>query len=229
MVTLVPETSAGRYVAKDFPHSSHLILVGWVGREPVRVLDVGAAGGHLGAMLADRGHTVVGVERDPASAAAARKHYKAFYELDIEAGLELPEPAFDVVIAGDVIEHLGDAVAGLRILASRLQTRGRILISVPNIAFVTVRLGLLCGRFEPAPRGILDATHLHFFTRRSVRRLVADAGLRVVRMRGVPPPLPLMADWLARWPGRLLLEGANLAATVWPTMFAYQWIIEAAP
>jgi 2-polyprenyl-3-methyl-5-hydroxy-6-metoxy-1,4-benzoquinol methylase len=229
MVTIVPNAALTRYVLKNFPHSSHRVLADWVGTQPVRVLDVGAAAGYLGALLAGDGHTVVGVERDPTAAALARRHYAAFYECDIEAIDRLPEPAFDVVIAGDVIEHLRDPIVGLRSLARLLAGEGRILMSVPNVAFVIVRLGLLFGRFEPAPRGILDATHLHFYTRRSVRHLVAEAGLRVSRMRGVPPPLPLLADWLARWPGSLLLSAANLAALAWPSMFAYQLILEVRP
>jgi 2-polyprenyl-3-methyl-5-hydroxy-6-metoxy-1,4-benzoquinol methylase len=229
MVAIVPVAVSARYAAKDFPHSSHRILAEWVGRDRSRVLDVGAATGHLGALLARWGHTVVGVEADPTAAAIAKPHYAAFHECDFEAMEGLSEAGFDVVIAGDVLEHLRDPAGGLRKMAELLGSGGRILVSVPNVAFIQVRLGLLCGRFEPAVRGILDATHLHFYTLRSFRRLIAEAGLRVTRFRGVPPPLPFLAGGFAQWPGRVFLEGANLAARVWPRLFAYQFIMEVRP
>jgi 2-polyprenyl-3-methyl-5-hydroxy-6-metoxy-1,4-benzoquinol methylase len=216
-----------RYALKDFPHSSHRLLAEWVGPAPCRVLDLGTASGLLGRLLAGRGHTVVGVEADPEAAAAARPHYAAVHVADAQRLAALPEAPFDVAIAGDILEHLADPAAALDRVLAQLAPRGRLLVSVPNVAFLQVRLGLLFGRFEYAGRGILDRTHLRFFTSRSLLALLSGAGLKVTRRRGVPPPLPLVAPATARWPLRIVLEVAALAARLWPPLFAFQLIAEA--
>jgi len=227
MVCRVSPAATERYVFKDFPHSSHRVLCELVGGEPVRVLDLGAATGFLGRSLAARGHEVVGVEMDSEAAAAATPAYAAFHVLDLACLPRLPEAPFDVVVAGDVIEHLDDPDALLERVAAQLAPAGRLLLSVPNVAFIQVRLGLLAGRFTYAPRGILDRTHLRFFTRRSVLDAVRRAGLRPVSTRGVPPPLPLLWSAFARWPLRVGYELTALLARAWPTLFAFQLIVEA--
>lgn len=216
-----------RYAFKDFPHSSHRRLLALVGRTPAHVLDVGTAGGYLGRALAAVGHTVVGVEADPAAAAVAAPAYTAMHVVDLAALGQLPEAPFDVIVAGDVLEHVADPAAALRALVAQLAPGGRVVLSVPNVAFVLVRLALLAGRWEYAPRGILDVSHLRFFTRRSLRAAVAGAGLRPLSVAGVPPPLPLVASGFVRWPLRLVHDLAALLARVWPTLFAYQLVVEA--
>jgi len=215
------------YPLKDFPHSSHRLLAEWVGPAPCRVLDLGTASGLVGRLLAGRGHTLVGVESDSAVAAAARPHYAVIHVTDIQQLQVLPEAPFDVVIAGDILEHLADPPLGLDRALAQLAPGGRLLVSVPNVAFLQVRLGLLFGRFDYARRGILDSTHLRFFTHRSLLALLRGAGLTVTRRRGVPPPLPLVVPATAYWPLRLLLEAAALAARLWPRLFAFQLVAEA--
>jgi 2-polyprenyl-3-methyl-5-hydroxy-6-metoxy-1,4-benzoquinol methylase len=217
------------YVFKDFAHSSHRMLLQWTGQGPGKVLDAGAAIGHLGVRLAALGWTVVGVDVDPAAAGSAPPEYAAFHTFDLSRLPVLPEAPFDVVVAGDVLEHVSDPNAALACLLAQLGPAGRLLISVPNVAFVLVRLELFLGRFEYRRRGILDATHMRFFTRRSLLRLLGRAGLRVVRMAAVPPPLPLASGLFGKRPGSVAYEAAALAARVRPTLFAYQFVIEARP
>jgi 2-polyprenyl-3-methyl-5-hydroxy-6-metoxy-1,4-benzoquinol methylase len=216
-----------RYALKDFPHSSHRLLADWVGAAPCRVLDLGTATGFIGRLLAGRGHTVVGVETDHEAAAAARPHYAALHLADVQHLALLPEAPFDVIIAGDVLEHLADPPLALDRALAQLASGGRLLVSVPNVAFLLVRLGLLLGRFEYARRGILDRTHLRFFTRRSLLAMLRGSGLTVTRRRGVPPPIPLALPATACWPLRVVLEAAALAARFWPTLFAFQLVAEA--
>ena len=227
MVCGVSPAAAERYVFKDFPHSSHRALTDLVGPVPVRVLDVGAATGFLGRSLAGAGHTLVGVEADHDAAAVAAPCYTAFHVLDLNRLTRLPEAPFDVIIAGDVIEHVADPDSLFERLAEQLAPQGRLLLSVPNVAFVQVRLGLLFGRFAYARRGILDATHLRFFTRRSVVDAVRRAGLTVISVRGIPAPLPLVLTAFARWPLRAVFEATALLAGVWPALFAFQLVVEA--
>ena len=227
MVFPVARSIADRYGFKDFPHSSHRLLLQWVGDTPQKVLDVGTATGFLGQALTRAGHTVVGIESDPDAAQLARSHYAALHLVDLQNLRLLPEAPFAAVLVGDVLEHMADPAAALHRLVAQLTPTGSVIVSVPNVAFVQVRLALLAGRFEYRKRGILDDTHVRFFTRRTFRRLLVAEGLRVVRMVGVPPPLPLLAPAFARWPARFLLELASLAARVWPTLFAYQFVAEA--
>lgn len=225
MVPRMPR--CGGYTFKDFPHSSHRQVLALLPPGPLNVLDVGTAQGYLGAALALLGHTVVGIEVDGEAARAAAPAYGAMYHADVASRPALAEAPFDVVVVADVLEHLAEPAAALSWLAGLLVPGGRVLISVPNVAFVSVRLGLLAGRFEYRQRGILDGTHLRFFTRRSLVRLIRTAGLRPRRLLGVPPPLPLVLAATARWPGRALLEAAALAARLWPGLCAYQLVAEA--
>ncbi len=225
--TSVAARVVDRYAHKDFPHSSHRVLADWVGVVPCRVLDLGTASGFMGRLLVGRGHTVVGVESDREAVATARPHYAALHLADIQHLAVLPEAPFDVVIAGDVLEHLTDPEAALDRALAQLAPGGRLLVSVPNVAFLQIRLGLLFGRFEYARRGILDRTHLRFFTSRALLAMLRGSGLTVSRRRGLPPPLPLVLPATAHWPLRLVLEMAALAARAWPALFAFQLVAEA--
>ena len=94
--------------------------------------------------------------------------------------MELPlEPAsFDVVLLGDVIEHLRDPVAALARLRPLLRPGGRLVLSTPNVANWAIRLSLLAGRWRYTDRGILDRTHTHLFTRATLRETIERAGYR---------------------------------------------------
>lgn len=186
------------------------------------MLDVGAATGFLGRALAQRGFTVWGVEKDPETARVASGCYKELVVGSLEELQEMPGAPFDIVLCGDVLEHLVDPLSALRKMISWLKHRGWLLACVPNVAFVHVRLALLFGRFTYRGRGVLDASHLRFFTKRTFQDLLHEAGLEVVSIRGLPPPIPLVLPWSARWPGRALLEVAAVAARLWPTLWAYQ-------
>ncbi len=107
---------------------------------------------------------------------------------------------------------------------------GVLLVSLPNVANVTVRLALLLGRFDYAPRGILDATHLRFFTRRTGRALLESAGYRVAWESATAMPVELALPALGRPPLAPLVRGsALLSAWIWPTLFGYQFVFEAVP
>jgi 2-polyprenyl-3-methyl-5-hydroxy-6-metoxy-1,4-benzoquinol methylase len=226
IVSRMASGSSSAYVFKDFAHSSHRLLLQWAGPGQGKVLDAGAAIGYLGAHLAASRRVVVGVDVDPALAREAPRQYAAFHTFDLSNLPVLPEAPFDVVVAGDVLEHVVDPGAALGCLVAQLAPNGKLLLSVPNVAFVLVRLELLFGRFQYRRRGILDGTHLRFFTWHSLRRLLADAGLRVVQMVGVPAPLPLVSSHFGTRPGLWLYDATALAARAWPTLFAYQFVVE---
>jgi len=113
----------------------------------------------------------------------------------------------------------------LRRLSTRMRPGGTLVVSVPNIANWTMRLSLLAGRFRYTDRGILDRTHLRFFTRRSFQRMLAGAGLEVVRFVGTPVPLHLVVPerFHGRWLDAVQRMQALLAAA-WKGLFAYQFV-----
>ncbi len=211
---------------KTDPFSSHSVILRYLpAGAGQKVLDVGAADGYLAEALVRRGFHVTCLERDPGLAAAAAGRCSRVLVADLERELPLLDGPFDVIVCGDVLEHLSDPGRVLASLRESLREDGIILVSVPNVAHLWVRLGLLFGRFEYADRGILDRGHLRFFTRRTFLRLLRDAKLVPAKLVATPVPLPLLVP--ERLHGRWLtaLHALNaFAARCWPGPFAYQFV-----
>lgn len=152
---------------------------------PKRILEIGCASGHTLAYLKKSlgAEHLVGVEisSDVARLAAERPEINEVLVGNIEdLPLDYPENYFDLVIAGHVLEHLVDPWATLRKLVRHLRPGGQVVGAVPNIKHVSVTLPLLLyGRWEYRPTGIMDWTHLRFFTRATLIQLLVSANLRV--------------------------------------------------
>ena len=218
---------ASRYTLKGDPHSSHSIILEWLGEgRGRRLLDVGAADGLLSRLLTARGWKVTGLEADPVAAAAGAQHCERMIVADLDGGLPRLAGDFDAIVCADVLEHLRDPAVALMALRSSLAADGHVVISIPNVAHAWMRLSLLAGRFDYAERGILDRTHLRFFTRRTLGALVTGAGLRLTRMTSTPVPLYQVVP--ERWHGRALatLHALNAAsARALPRLLAYQFVV----
>jgi GT2 family glycosyltransferase/2-polyprenyl-3-methyl-5-hydroxy-6-metoxy-1,4-benzoquinol methylase len=143
------------------------------------VLDVGCGAGTLGASLRQRQPCEVwGIETDRLAADEARAVLSRVIEKPLPEALDdLPAACFDTLILADILEHLADPWRTLRRLGDHLAPGACVLISLPNIQHQDVIRGLLRGRFTYVPSGILDETHLRFFTRTSALELVGRAGL----------------------------------------------------
>jgi 2-polyprenyl-3-methyl-5-hydroxy-6-metoxy-1,4-benzoquinol methylase len=161
-----------------------------------RVLECGCATGYMSRVLAERGCRVTGVEIDPAAAEQARAFCERVVvgdldEIDLVEVLGVPgEPGscalpFDVVVFGDVLEHLKDPLRVLRASRGLLAPDGYVVASIPNVAHGDVRLSLLAGAFPYRPLGLLDDTHIRFFTRESIDELFDDAGFVVSEVERV--------------------------------------------
>ncbi len=173
------------YRLKDDPHSSHSVILARLGEGRGRkALDVGAADGFLAERLTAQGWSVTALERDPELAARAHGRCKEVVVADLESAPPLLHGPFDAIVYGDVLEHLSDPVATLRALDADPRPGGTVIVSVPNVAHLWVRLSLLAGRFDYADRGILDRTHLRFFTRRTLLELLRSARAPRGRARG---------------------------------------------
>jgi 2-polyprenyl-3-methyl-5-hydroxy-6-metoxy-1,4-benzoquinol methylase len=167
------------------PGSTHTAVVGLVGRAG-RVLELGPATGYMSQVFRDQGSAVVGVEIDPHMAEHASEFCERMIVADLDAldfERELGEDRFDAIVAADVLEHLKDPLRVLRALRTFLTEDGAFVVSLPNIAHGSVRLALLGGVFPYQDLGLLDRTHLRFFTRQSIEQLFDDAELGIVEMR----------------------------------------------
>jgi 2-polyprenyl-3-methyl-5-hydroxy-6-metoxy-1,4-benzoquinol methylase len=148
-----------------------------------RVLEIGCGSGQTLHMLKDRKlcAETVGIELFQSAADEARKRVDRVYCLNVERD-ELPQEVkqFDLILILDVLEHLVDPWAFLsKLVDNHLAPEGKLIASIPNARHFSLVLPLLGGNFDYVERGILDKTHLRFFTRRSAIKLLQHAGLSV--------------------------------------------------
>jgi 2-polyprenyl-3-methyl-5-hydroxy-6-metoxy-1,4-benzoquinol methylase len=166
-------------------NSSHTLMAELVGHGK-RVLDVGCATGDLAEVLAEHGCKVTGIEIDPEAARRAEERCDRVIVGDVEEldlGGRLGDESFDAIVFGDVLEHLKDPLRTLARLKPFLSPEGYVVASIPNVAHGSVRLALMQGNFRYSSLGLLDNTHLRFFTRESVEQLFGDAGLSITDLR----------------------------------------------
>jgi 2-polyprenyl-3-methyl-5-hydroxy-6-metoxy-1,4-benzoquinol methylase len=215
------------YVDKLDPWSSHAEIRRLLADSSpgARILDVGAATGTLGRLCAGAGFVLDGLEVDRDSAAIARPFYDHFFCGTLAEAPDELLRGHDVIVLADLLEHLADPAAALRRLLGLQPAGCRVLVSLPNVANLWVRLQLLLGRFDYAERGILDRTHLRFFTRRTLLALLRGAGLEVRRLAVTPIPLDQVHRLFAATRAGRLAHGALAAATrAWPTLLGYQFV-----
>ena len=165
---------------------------------------------------------MVGIEQDPAAAEVAREVCEEVLVGDVET-MELPfAPAsFDVVLCGDLVEHLRDPGAFLARARPFLVPGGRLVLTTPNVANWAMRLGLLAGRWSYTDRGILDRTHLHLFTRRTLVETLERAGYEVVAL-DFTVPVPIVG-------APAVERAAHAVGRLRPPLFAYQFVVAATP
>jgi 2-polyprenyl-3-methyl-5-hydroxy-6-metoxy-1,4-benzoquinol methylase len=210
----------GAYVTfNDRPLGGHRLLLDMV-PPGGRVLDAGCSAGYLSERLAERGSTVVGLELDPEAAERARAVCEQVLVGDVET-MELPFEAgsFDAVVCGDLIEHLRDPGRFLERLGPLLRPGGRLALTTPNVANWTIRLQLLFGRFRYTRLGILDHSHAHLFTRKTLVECVESAGYRVEKVEFTVPVPKLGTPTVERV--------AHAIGRLRPQLFAFQFVLGA--
>ncbi|MCU1496642.1 MAG: hypothetical protein JWM47_595 [Acidimicrobiales bacterium] len=224
------------YELKDDADTSHGRVEAWLAlRSPSRILDLGCSDGVVGARLVAQGHEVVGVDR--VEHKGVRERLTDFHEGDLEVGIPAAAgDGYDVVLAADVLEHVRDPAAMLAEIRRHLRPGGRLITSIPNFGHWYPRARVALGRFDYDARGILDAGHLRFFTKRSFGRLVRSAGWTITRTEAVGLPLGVVERGAGAGAeatgGRLRRVAGRLdrtAVTLRPQLFAYQFLYELAP
>ncbi len=180
-----------QYTLKDDYDSPHAYARDLI---PARanVLDLGCAGGYMGALLKqEKDCNVVGVDAFPLPPGIALDD---FHQHDLNDGLpKLSTERFDHILMLDVVEHLASPERFMMRLQEAISTHPdtKLVLSTGNIGFFVTRLMLLLGQFNYGKRGILDMTHTRLFTFTSLRRLLEQSGFRIVAVKGVPGPFPL--------------------------------------
>ena len=216
----------------DDPREAPGILLSYIARGS-RVFDVGCGTGSLAASVRDKlGCQVVGLEPnvDRARVAAERgiEVVNRMFTREDVAGL----PRFDVVMFADVLEHFADPAAALQLARSLLAPGGCVVASVPNVAHWTVRVDLLRGRFEYRDIGIMDSTHLRWFTSASLLQLVSSAGFEVEKIKGAAGFW--MTDYGHRRPIKWFSPAVRQALILfglrrWPNAFSSQFVVKCKP
>jgi 2-polyprenyl-3-methyl-5-hydroxy-6-metoxy-1,4-benzoquinol methylase len=169
-------------------HSCLLRMVGF----NKRVLEAGCASGHVSEALSKQGCSVVGIEIDAEVVLPAKQWVERVVIGNFDDGelwKELDGEMFDAVLFGDVLEHLKTPLETLLESLKHLLPSGAIVISVPNIAHADVKIALMNGTFPYADSGLLDRTHIHFFTKESLLELIRAAGLVPVEFNRVTVPV----------------------------------------
>jgi 2-polyprenyl-3-methyl-5-hydroxy-6-metoxy-1,4-benzoquinol methylase len=221
------------YPKKASRFSSYEYFARWIGRGKL-VLDVGCGEGFFASELIGTGNQVVGVDLINSPAHAAEM--KEFIQSDLDDGFpaalseRLKPYRFDRIMLQDILEHVRNPKQIMRDCAALLADNGQVLISIPNVANVTIRAALLFGRFEYSERGILDKTHVRFFTRASARRFIVQCGYEIVEQRATVMPIELALGLQAANPMmRIANRMLAIATSIFPSLFGYQLLYVARP
>jgi len=196
-----------------------------------RVLDVGCGTGSLGRILSQSCRAeVAGVEPDPARAEIATRRGLQVHLGYLNRELIREIGSFDIVLFADVLEHLPNPQATLLMSREALKAGGAVIVSVPNVAHWSVRLDLARGRFRYQPSGIMDATHLRWFTVASLKFLFESSGFHVSDWRAtagvglVDNDCRRPLSWL---PGSHRARLLRWGCKCWPTLLGAQYVVKA--
>ena len=215
------------YVLKPEANSSHSIVLQLLPENGngLRLLDVGCADGYLSRLFAARGFSVTAIDA-PTQQERKLPDGIRFFEADLDHGLPPMSDTFDFVVCADVLEHLRNPEILLRQIRANLMDGGKLIASLPNSGNIYFRLNILLGKFPQDDRGLFDRTHLHFYMWKGWNDLLHQNGFRVTTARPSVIPFSLA---LPNQPGlgRLLESVYLMAARVWKTLFAYQFVVVA--
>lgn len=191
------------------------------------ILDIGCGSGLLGKTIkaVNNQAVVYGIDYGEAAAMQASQVLDRYDAVDLDAGtLPAYNRAFDLIIIADVLEHLKRPDALLGSLHSMLAQDGHVLISVPNIAHFRMRKALLAGRFRYTDTGILDRTHLKFFTYETLSEMVSHCGFSIIgekyisELPGLFGMSPRKGSWLH-----------NYVTEKFPTLVSVQFVLKLRP
>lgn len=229
MTTPIPDPHVYLRTVDLNERTSLSVLAGHV-RPQAQILDLGCGSGALGAFLAEYKQCICdGVTLSQEEARHAAPFYRQVHVADLEdCDLEqlFGEARYDYIVCADVLEHLRQPERILAACRERLAPQGRLLISVPNAGYSGLVAELLHGEFRYRQEGLLDRTHLRFFTRRSLSRFLAEQGWQVDDIDTIDRALP-ESEFRVAYDSLPPAVARHLLAT--PDALAYQFIASATP
>ncbi len=220
------------YPIKESKNSSHSLVRQLVGSGHT-VLDVGCGKGFFAEQLRNAGNQITGI--DAVESPASPDTFERFVRADLDQGLagaaeKFGTQRFDYVLLLDILEHLRQPEQLLADCRPLLGPEGKVIISLPNVANITVRAALLFGRFEYTERGLLDRTHLRFFTRKTARQFVEKLGFEIRREKMTVMPVELALGIAADNPFMVAVNRLlSFVTSILPGLFGYQIIFMATP
>lgn len=197
--------SSNIYQFANSIYASHRRIINFVGLNK-KIIDVGCNKGYLAQEFKKKGCFVLGIESNKVSAEIAKGLCDEVICEDVERieQLNYPQEHFDIIVFADILEHLKEPDKTLLKFKKYLKPDGIVIASLPNIARLDIRLKLLCGKFNYCDSGILDKTHLRFFTLSTAKELFIKNGYKII-----------------------CIDYSGMAARIkiLPTYFAFQFII----
>jgi glycosyltransferase involved in cell wall biosynthesis len=215
------------YPLKLYPFSSHKTVIDMLNaKENQRILDIGCGDGLFAEHINNKNYKA-GVDFVPVSE-NIKKNFDKYYQYDLNEGLPdelINESKFDYILMLDILEHLQNFDKIIERSKKVLKENGKIIISLPNIANIYVRLNLLIGRFPYKDKGILDRTHLRFFTLGAIKKLVNKHLLNIVKIKVTPIPIiEVLPAFMKNNVGRVLNVILFIKAVIWKRLMGYQFI-----
>jgi glycosyltransferase involved in cell wall biosynthesis len=216
-----------RYFEKfDDPYSSHSLIYQYMrerGLQGKRVLELGVGDASLTRRMNAEGAVVDGVENDQVYIDLARQYCRHIYSGDLDKvdSLGITEQ-YDIIVAADILEHLVHPDYVLSKLKTFLKKDGLLVVSLPNVANIYVRMSLLFGRFNYHSKGLLDRTHLHFYTLSTAGSLLSKTGWKIQNRKVTAIPLAIVFPFLRLTLFRWILSLFYGITKTFKGLFAYQ-------
>jgi 2-polyprenyl-3-methyl-5-hydroxy-6-metoxy-1,4-benzoquinol methylase len=175
-----------------YENSSRDEMLPFIPRSAKSILDVGCSVGNFGSLLkAERSVEVWGIEIDPEAARIAADRLDKVFIGPFNRDLCVSERAFDCIVFNDVLEHMPDPYSALEYAKGLLAENGCVVASIPNVRyFGNIWKLLVDGTWEYTDSGILDRTHLRFFTKKSICSTFDRLGYEIQKIEGINP-----VDW----------------------------------
>jgi O-antigen biosynthesis protein len=233
------QTHLGADVAFDpaYHQNPRTEIASFIHEPPGTVLDIGCGGGATGKLLKEKfpGSRVIGIEINSRAADYARQFLDqvicAAIE-DVDLAVEAPGAQISTVLLLDVLEHLYDPWRALLHVRRWLAPETRVLASIPNIRNIAVLDELAAGRWQYAESGVLDVTHVRFFTKRELRRMFEETGYVVRNLEPLTQPEVVDAIVVNRRPGRIDTPNLSVGYRDFDDLedlYAFQYVVDAVP
>lgn len=227
-LTTLTNTRVDHYDFKPDRYSSHSLILEEF--DPIgadrRVLDLGCGQGHLAGLLQERGYQVTGIDGNGAALREASQWCSQTICADVSQGLDqVLDERFSYILLADILEHLEEPANIIERVLPLLTDDGVLVVSTPNVAHAHMRLMLLFGRWNYTDRGIMDRTHLRFFTRKTLVQLLSGSGVTIRNTAATTLPWSIILETAPKAFGRAAELIDHGAGRLRPSLFAYQWVV----